>query len=95
MRLAEFAVRSGEFVAAKKYIAEVLKHCNAYGDNDTAWFCQLLTGWMLFLEGEPKQASRFSNQCHVLESLTWCMDFHWRFRSALPSLCCGACMICL
>ena len=64
VKLAQEAVESGEFVPAKRYIAEVMKHCEAYDDEATAWHCQLLTGWMLFLEGEPRQV--------CVCALMWC-----------------------
>jgi hypothetical protein len=49
-------VNAGEFVAAKKYLAEVSRHCAAYDDVSTSWHCQLLLGWMHALEGDPKEA---------------------------------------
>lgn len=55
VRLAEYAVNAGEFVAAKKYLAEVSRHCAAYDDASTSWHCQLLLGWMHALEGDPKE----------------------------------------
>ena len=62
-RHAEYALYDGEFVAAKRYITEITRHCSAYSDVTTQWHCSLLQGWMLFLEGQPKEVSVLVDGC--------------------------------
>ena len=52
VQLAEFALRVGDHVAAKKYLVEALRHCKAFDDADTEWELSLVQAWLSFLEGD-------------------------------------------
>ncbi len=56
VQLAGVALRAGEHVAAKRYLVEALRHSRAYDDGETEWELSLVQAWLVFLEGEPKQA---------------------------------------